>query len=428
MYYNAFKRGFPFFVILTYILLFYFLIRLDLRLDFISFYASATAYLKHSNPYKVLVSNFLPTNLVKLPINLNPPFFLELIEPLTKLSYRLATVIWFFILFISGLIGAYFSFKICVSPQTFKKNWFYLFIIYLGFYSTVISTTIVQVGSLLLFFIIGGYYFYLRKNDYLAGFLWGFIITLKIFPALLFFFALKQRRYRVLMVTIITCIITHLIPIITHGIHIYTLYFDMVHRVLWYGDLWNASFYGFLFRLLIDSADNHQSLWFVHAIYAVIFLILLIWYVKKIDRIQTNDHRSFCLTLVMMLFMSPLGWLYYFPLLIMPFAYLYETLCRQPTLNIHYANLGLISLLLLNFPLGYVPERDMPFIFFKLTVLSIYFYGLLILVYLLHKPLANKSTMAAFSTTRKNYLLFPAMLILSFGLLVPLVIFVAHLL
>ncbi|WP_419420056.1 glycosyltransferase family 87 protein [Legionella sp. D16C41] len=426
--YKWFKL-FIFSVLLTYILLFYFLFKLDLRLDFASFYASALAYYQHSDPYKILIGTFLSAD-AKLPINLNPPFFLEIIQLLALLDYRVAVIVWSLIIFILGLIGAYFGFKVSVSPAFFKRYWPFLLFIYLAFYPTIASTVIAQVGGLLMFFIFVGYYFYLQKKDYVAGILWGIIISLKLFPALLFIFACQQKRYRVLGVMFITFLIAYLIPILTYGNHIYYVYFTILKRVLWYGDLWNASIYGFLFRFLINPQDRNPSLWLFYLLYWTIFVGALVWYIKKLNYLQKFDNqRPFCLTLVMMLVLSPLGWLYYFPLLIMPLINLFKALNKEKLANKFYIYLWLIALFLANFPLGYSSTQDITLTYFCRTIgYSIYFYSLLLLAFLLSKPtFVNRNNSFTTNPIEKNYLSFPAMLILSFGLFVPMLTFVIHL-
>ncbi|STX50312.1 mannosyltransferase [Legionella busanensis] len=426
---NLSKAFFIFLVMITYILLFYFLFKLDLRLDFVSFYASALAYNNHSNPYTSLSATFLSTN-EKLPINLNPPFFMEILRPLAFLNYKEAVVLWSVSIFILGLIGAYFSFKLTLKPALFRKNWLYCLVIYIAFYPTIMSTNLAQIGGLLLFFIVIGYNFYRQNNDVYAGLLWGIITSLKLFPALLFIFAWKEKRYRVLIIMIMTCLTAHLIPVFTYGIQIYNNYFSLLGRVLWYGDSWNASIYGFLFRFLVDPYSRNPDLWLVQLIYYITFISGLIWYIKRLNYLERNrnNHRSFCLTLVVMLVLSPLGWLYYFPLLIMPLVDLYESIEQGPPITLDMS-LWIISFLFVNFPIGYLAAHQMPpDIFYKLTCFSVYFYGLLIMAYLLSKPNVRHEVSSLKQNMReKNYLLFPAMLILSFGLFIPLIVFVTHL-
>jgi hypothetical protein len=319
--------------IFIYCLLFYFLQTSQLRLDFASFYSAAAAYAEGANPYTNLVASYLSTP-TKLPANLNPPFFLQLLSPLTSLNFQLVSSIWYLCSFILGIIGALLSFKLSCSEDFFKKYKINLLFIYLGMYPTFINAGIGQVGSILLFFIMTGYYFYLQKQDYLAGTFWGFIIAIKLFPALLFLFVLSQKRYKVLIIMLMTCLLAFLLPCLVKGVAIYSLYFNMLPRVAWFGDNWNASLYGFLFRLFIDVKSLGNS-WLIQCIYLVLFSLLLLWYIQKIKLFSKTstthplDHRGFGFTLIMMLFLSPFGWLYYFPLLLMPLTMIWQSLCQE---------------------------------------------------------------------------------------------------
>lgn len=418
--------------LLTYSLLFYFLVTSQLRLDFYSFYSSAIAYATDINPYQCLQTTYFVIQ-QNLPANLNPPIFLQLLRPLTQLNYQQAPALWFIISFFLGSIGALLSFKILCSRDFFKKNWLILLFIYLGMHSTLMSMGIGQLGSILLFFIISGYYFYLREQDYLAGILWGFIISIKLFPALLFIFALNQKRFKLFLIMLVTCSMAWVFPFLIKGIGIYSLYFKMLPRVLWFGDNWNASLYGFLFRLFID-VKSAQNVWVIKITYLFFFIILLIWYIKKIILFKktnkdhrTSDHRAFCLTLVMMLLMSPLGWLYYFSLLIMPLTLIWQSLDRDVFASTKAPVLWALSLFLINFPVGYIETPNMNHVIYKLSVYSFHFYGLVLVAYLigsLREPLS--AVMISTQEKNKNHL-YPLYLALALGIFIILSCFIMQL-
>lgn len=359
--------------LLTYSLLFYFLLTAQLRLDFSSFYASALAYAKGNNPYLCLVASYFIIP-IKLPTNLNPPFFLLLFSPLAHLNFKLAASIWFFFSFILGNIGAFLCFKMNCSADFFKKNWLFLQFIYLGMYSTLMNISIGQIGGFLLFFIMAGYYFYRQRRDYLTGIFWGIIIAIKLFPALLFFFVLSQKRYKVFLITLITCILASLLPLLTEGTVIYALYFKMLARMLWFGDNWNGSLYGFLVRLFVNVKSPH-NLAIIKIIYPFLFIILLLWYWKKINSYRKKtktdfqfEHSAFCLTLVMMLLMSPLGWLYYFSLSLMPLTFIWQSFNQKKSISNKVIVLWVLSLFLINFPMGYIETGSMNSVIYKLSI------------------------------------------------------------
>ncbi|MBL7481506.1 glycosyltransferase family 87 protein [Legionella bononiensis] len=370
-------------ILFIYCMLFYYMRALQLRLDFYSFYASALAYLEGLVPYKTIVASFLP-NPVVVPENLNPPFFLQLISPLARFNIKTASSLWFGISLISGIWGALLSLHL-ISPATyFKHHWLTYLFIYLAMYSTLMNTSYNQIGGILLFFVSVGYYFYLQQRDYWAGFLWGIIIAIKLFPALLFIFAFSQKRYTLIAVMLLTVLLACLWPLLARGPEIYALYFKMILNIPWQGGNWNASISGFLFRLFtLEYA--HQHLFLIKIIYLCVSLVLLAWYIKKINffRDRSEHHRAFCLTLTLMIMMSPMGWLYYFSLLLIPLTFLWLTLNQYPKISL----LWIICIFLINAPLPYFSSNDMDPFIYRISLHSLYFYGVLLMVYLLvHFP------------------------------------------
>ena len=430
---NVKKTLLLFLFLLIYSLLFYFLIHGQLRMDFTSFYSSALAYKQNTNPYLSLVADYYAIP-IKLPANLNPPFFLQLIQPLAQFNFPVASVLWFICSFVLGAIGALISFKLSCSEHLFQKNRLIFLFIYLAMYSTLVNAGIGQIGGILLFFIMNGYYFYQQKYDYWAGIFWGTIIALKLFPGLLFLFVLSQKRYKVLIIMLITSLFTFFLPVLIQGPEIYSLYFNMLPRILWFGDNWNASVYGVLFRLFIDIKNTH-NLVLIKITYLCIFVILSLWYMRMIIVFQKttlinnqrSDHRSFCLTLVMMLLISPMGWLYYFSLLLMPLTIIWQSLHQEQSTSNKTELLWALSLFLINFPMGYVEVINMSTLLYKLTFFSFYFYGLVLIAYLIShlKPAAPFILMG---NEEKNMALLPSMyLALALSLFITLTCFIIHL-
>ncbi len=404
---------------LTYILQFYLVLTHKQRLDFSSFYSSTKAWEMSKNPYQVLTTSYLPT-VEKLPVNLNPPFFLWLTKPFSHLSYYKALTLWYILSFIAGLVGAGLVFKLTFSAAFYHEYKLYLYLTYLSLFSTLANAAIVQVGAFLLFFIMLGFYFYKKGNDLCAGFFWGLITALKLFPALLFFYMVLQKRYKLALTFSIIALILSLIPWFNYGSTIYREYFSMLPRVLWHGDNWNASFYGYIFRLFMHIPLSLSRLSAIRIIYVLLFTGTLLWYLKK-TRHAPSPEYAFALTLICMLLMSPLGWIYYFSLLLFPFCLGLQGITQDSSPLKNSQLWGLLSLFLLNFPIGYKCSAEMPSYIDKLTIFSFHFYGLLILSYLFayKTKLPNKS----FQLSQLATFFIPTFyIILAFGLFSPLII------
>lgn len=399
--YIFYRNVFVYNALITYLLVYYYTYLLLQGKDFASFYYSTQMLIIGGNPYQVLLSTYLP-KIQRIAANLNPPILLLFFNPLVKFYYAKALCIWSIISLIFGIIGTYLTFLAFFSKDFIKKTWINLYLFYFAFFATIMNIAIGQIGNLLLFLIMAGYHLYIRHKDISAGILWGLVIAIKFFPGLLFFFVLIHKRYKVLWSMLIVCILLSLFPIMLFGIKIYQNYFNMLFRVLWYGDNWNASLYGLLFRIT-QQAPQTNPLW-LKISYAGLFCMLLVWYLKKIkfcfnhdtitgnfnyDKTNENIQGPFALTLCMMLFMSPFGWLYYFSLLFFPLIYTWLAIFSH-TKPVRDKCLWYISLFLLNTPMDYVGHMKMT-ILKRVSNYSCYCYGLLLLIILVNKYSIHKA-------------------------------------
>ncbi|HBI21294.1 MAG TPA: hypothetical protein DDY37_01680 [Legionella sp.] len=293
-------------------------------------------------------------------------------------------------------------------------------LLYLAFYPTIINTTIAQLGTVIAFFIVMGYYFYTKKRDVLAGVMWGIIIAMKFFPGLLFFYTVKQRRYRVMAIMALTLLVLSIMPGLVYGVKIYSHYFRMLSHLAWYGDNWNASINGFVFRVLTNIHSTPADFFRVKCLYTVLFIVSMVWFLKKLYSSTAppdKNHQAFCLTLVMMLLMSPFGWMYYFPLLILPLCLTWSEASAAHA-DKKTIFIWVICLFLITFPNNYVRVNHMHTLFEKLTRHSFYFYGLCLLTYLLARQMGGVKGRTTNPSHASDPLILPIQIILGFGLLV----------
>lgn len=411
---NTKKRCLVLILLLQYSLTFYFLFHLKLNSDFPGFYWSAKLYATGVNPYQNIYQSVfsLPS---LLPINLNPPFFLQSMTALTQLEYSTALLLWTMTSVAFGILGAVLSFYLGSTPTYFKRYWLVFLLMYLALFSTVIGAVMGQMGGFLLFFTMAGYYCFKHRYDYAAGMLWGSIAAVKLFPALLLIFVLNERRYRLFGVMLSVILITSALPLLDMGPQIYLSYFKVLDNVTWYQNNWNASVYGFISRLFIR--DYHYSnLLAMKVTYLGCFVLLFMWYVKKIRQYKENTQQTFCMTLAMMLLLSPLGWQYYFCLLLLPLVYLWHQLIQHKILSNQVYVAWVLGFVLLNFPTGlYLGNEES--LFYKLTYQSIYFYALICVLYLLCHVGGRLSSELLADAKTKQKLLLPVAISLALGLL-----------
>ncbi|RMX17921.1 DUF2029 domain-containing protein [Legionella jordanis] len=402
--------------------LFYFILSFQQGIDFAAFYSSAQMLTMGNNGYQVLLATYLPVA-KKIAANLNPPFFLMLFNPLVKYQYGTALLIWWLISLVASFIGAGLAFH-HIFPRSFlKKNWLNLYLIFFVFFGTLMNMTIAQFGGVLLLFVMLGYYFYCKNRDCAAGITWGIIISLKLFPALLFIFALLQKRYKVFWSMFFTTLLLSVAPAFIYGPEVYKDYLSMFQYVTWYGDSWNASLFGFLFRILIDARDKTQSLIWIKLFYLILFAIGLLFYLNKAKKVRIDSQYCFAFTIVMMLFLSPFGWLYYFPVLVFPLALSWFAVFGQEG-NAPAKFLWFVSFFLLNFPMDYCWSTRMLTLESRLGIHSLYFYGLGLLIFLMSN---SKIKPRFFDSDHYGWSYLPVLYcILGFGFFIPFIGFVGR--
>ncbi len=405
-------------IISVYCALIYTMITCQYNSDFTSFYSSALAARQGSNPYQSMLTSFLPVEKDSL-INLNPPILLLLFYPLTYCSYPVALNIWLTLSIIVGLIGAWFTFNIAFSQRFIKNNWLSLYTAYLFLFSTLICLSTNQVGTLLLLCLMLGYHFYLKNEDYPAGILWGFIIGLKFFPGLLFFYVLRQNRIKLFTVMLVTIALCFLLPLLMYGTTIYIQFYHAMAGIGWYENPWNASLLAFIHRVFVEIQYIE---WIIPTYIIVLFVALIgyLWSLTTHDAPDNINHQPFCLTLMMMLILSPLGWVYYFPILLFPLMLSWASIMKENEPMSQSAKLWLTSLFLLNFPTASFTTMQVARYDDKTRLIPFYFFGLVTLTYLLtikktYLPGNNDVTM----DDKKRSFMLIAFLIMAFSFIVP---------
>lgn len=404
---NTVKGSIACVLVLLYTTLFYLQYKHYILIDFSSLYFAAEALSKGQNPYQVLSTTFFPIQ-KQLPTNLNPPFVLWVAQILLPLGYGRALIAWNLLCLTAAFKTAAISYDLLQekgkfvvqhppqqkgsqkknAEQTLSKQDYYL--IFFALYPVFMNTAICQFGFFLSFFVLAGYQYANQNKTLRAGFCWGFIATLKLFPLLLLFYCYLTQQKKLLTIFILSFLCLSATPYFIYGNELYEHYHFILQRMLWFGDNWNASLYGLLFRVFADPVHSKMAdVLSIKATYSLLFLTGLALYFFRARRyvLAKDNHSAFYLTLAMMLFLSPLGWLYYFPLLILPCFSLWNDLqsgfgrIRLKDLLLTY-----FSFFLLCSPIVYVTASSMTTLLSKITVFSCHFYGLLLLIIRLFFP------------------------------------------
>ncbi|KTD75176.1 glycosyltransferase family 87 protein [Legionella waltersii] len=373
---NAFLSIATIWLLILYIAIFYYQINLQILIDYSSFYAASKALADGITPYQVLTTTLLE-GAKKLPTNLNPPCVLWLLQPITYLPFKLGLAIWDTLSVLAGIHAARLTYRY-FAKELFPSQ-FQFWLLYFALFPIIMNFTIAQVGSFIAFFVLQGYHHLRNASPIKAGFYWGCISAMKLFPLLLLIYAFLLKERRACLSLIITFIGLSFIPLIQTDISTYFNYALLVKKVFWYGDNWNASLYGYLFRLWIDCKNNKQDIAWIEITYLCLLVISCIGYIYFYltnKHIKADPANGFNYTVTTMLFLSPLGWLYYFQLLLPQALLMYQDL-NTKLQNVRRLLIKTASLTLLLFPTIYIPAAYIPNIMASMTFFSFYFYGLL---------------------------------------------------
>lgn len=343
--------------------------------DFGKFYHSQQLFIQGKNIYTPVyfVKNTRPTSTpitqtkpvhvkaIKLGSNLNPPFFTLMSFPLAYLSYPNALVVWTLILIMSGALGILLL-QQKLDPKNFSVSCALLLLIALfSYFPSFVSLQFGQVSLLLIPLLVGGWRAARSGKVIRAAIFLGIGTSLKPFIGLFLFYFLMRQEWKGVFAWFATLFGCALIAALFLGFDSYVAYYHASQQINWAASSWNVSFYGFLLRLFGGIESNVALLRFpelttyLYPAVAGLFLLAILQFLRPARTIETEQKRDldFCIIIVGMLLLSPLGWLYYFPFLFIPLLILWQ-----------YANKGLYPIAL--------PLLLMTFLFLSNIPISLY--------------------------------------------------------
>ena len=308
--------------------------------DFAKFFASAQSIRAGESLYKPLrFDDFYPAQAyagvapeAKVHPNLNPPLLALLVVPLTFAGLARAYAIWTALSLVAGLCACALLWRGLRPPGQNSSGLLWLWLAFLVYFPTYTAVTMGQVTAGLFLLLAGAWLAARSGRDRLAGALLGVAVSVKVFTALLVVYFALQRRWRAVAWSIGTMLCGVLVTMPFTGAAAWREYFGVIQSVTWFGNSWNASFASFITRIL--GGSENVPLVNAPALGQVLMLIssaaTLVWmaWITRREPVRaealtytTQAARfdlGYGLTLAVMLLVSPLGWMYYFPLLLLP--------------------------------------------------------------------------------------------------------------
>lgn len=258
--------------------------------------------------------------------NLNPPIFMVLMLPLSQLPYGQAWWIWAGFSSICIVLSAWLLSHSTAKkyvPQRFLRT-LVLATALFAFYPTLANFSLGQLGSLLLLLLTLSWTQLSKQALVPSGFWLGLAIAIKPFLGLLVIGLLITGRWRMALATATCTSVLSMTGILLFGWTTTMDYLMLASNVTWTATNWNASWIGFVDRALIGLSSQmaFDGLVLSRALgwTGVTLIVTACW--SRLRTLKgwpqsTIDAALFSVAPPIALIASPLGWMYYFPMLIL---------------------------------------------------------------------------------------------------------------
>lgn len=256
--------------------------------------------------------------------NLNPPVFTAVMLPLSQLPYREAWWTWAGFSSICIVLSAWLLSGVGKQrdvPQRTQQTLLFVIALF-AFYPTIANFGLGQLGSLLLLLLTLSWAQLRQHRPALSGLWLGLAIAIKPFLGLILVGLIVMRRWRMALVTSGCSAFMSLAGGLMFGWTPYEDYMSLASNVSWTATNWNASWIGFVDRAFISafSRTAFDGLALSKALgWAGAALVIAVWLLRlrTLNKQSANaaDAALFSLGVPVALLASPLGWMYYFPML-----------------------------------------------------------------------------------------------------------------
>jgi alpha-1,2-mannosyltransferase len=275
--------------------------------------------------------------------NLNPPFFVALTTPFTLLDYPQALWAWSLISIISGVWALMLIFKSDASPTTSAITKTLIGLAFFAYYPTFANSSYGQLTLFLLLDVTLAWLALRNGKNRSAGCWLGAAASIKPFFGLFLIALLISRNWRAVSAFIAACGFSFIAGGLLAGFSAYTVYMTILSDVHWLATSWNGSYAGFFTRLFggpvnktwLDAPMLARGLSAMCSLATVGVLAGLVFKLSKSAEQKLYADALVALTIPAMLLLSPLGWSYYFPLLLISFVVIWNLTADLPNGRIY---------------------------------------------------------------------------------------------
>jgi hypothetical protein len=264
--------------------------------------------------------------------NLNPPFQTVLFSPFGQMSFRTANLIWAGFSLVCGTVAAILIGLKGSGAEDRTLASLVLINLLIFYFPTLISVLLGQLSLVPFLFLVLAWLLWRKGRLGIAGGILGILAGIKVFFGAFLVFFLARREWRASSSFVAAGLLTVLFSVVAAGWDSIFEYFQVLGGVNWYGATWNGSILGFVSRLFGEPGNDPLfRLPLLASILGkglmLLGISLLIVMARRTDSkkpaLALND-LAFSSCIALMLLISPLGWMYYFPFLLIPLTVIWR--------------------------------------------------------------------------------------------------------
>lgn len=299
--------------------------------DFAKFYASARLLTNGQDIYtSIPLHEFGPlppnshTTKQVLNGNMNPPAVTLLFVPFALLPLSSALRAWAILSLGLALLSCALVWIELNPPPRRLAGLLWLFCGFLLYVPTLVALQLGQLTFLTFFLLVAAWLAVRADHEVAVGVLIGLAFGIKLFVGLVVVYFLIRRRWRIVFWCGVVFAATTIAGALAAGWESYPRFLSVLASVTWYSSPLNASLAGLTLRLFGGTGTTESLLhlplvgrWLNYAL-TFITCSVLVWLVWPRTKVRRNEvdalglGLAFCFSLLI----SPLGWSYYFPILL----------------------------------------------------------------------------------------------------------------
>lgn len=318
--------------------------------DFSLLYASALSWLRGGGLYQHFIYAPVLKEVVflgtpaqpdgfRLMENLNPPVVSFLLLPYALLPIRWAFYLWCATQFVSAYLVLHAIARRCLPASPLRTPG--LLLVYCAFFPVLANLLVGQIGLWLVVPLGLGWLALTQGKARQAGLWLGVALLAKLFVGLIFLWLLLTRQWRPLLWGCLVWCIGMFVALLVFGLHDHQNWLKVVAAYNAGSLSWNASLEGVLERylgtgIILTYYDNPWLCWLLRSLSWSLSAAAFIWLNRR-----GETALGFALCLPLMLYLAPIGWMYYFPMLFISAMILWREGARMAEPARRYQRYGL---------------------------------------------------------------------------------------